>query len=62
MVRTPGGCDTSLLPKTQGKEVIKLDNRIEKQIDVLVGALTDPIIVFDPSWANHTISFVRSAS
>jgi len=33
--------------------VIKLDNRIlDKQIDALVGALTDPIIVFDPSWAD----------
>jgi len=32
--------------------VIKLDNRIDKQIDTLVGALTDPIIVFDPSWAD----------
>jgi len=31
---------------------MKLENRIEKQIDVLVGALTDPIIVFDPSWAD----------
>ncbi|MFQ5925797.1 MAG: hypothetical protein ACE5IE_07405 [Dehalococcoidia bacterium] len=40
------------MPKTDGKEVIKLDNRIDKQIDVLVGALTDPIIVFDPSWAD----------
>ena len=29
-----------------------LDNRIDKQIDALVGALTDPIIVFDPSWAD----------
>ena len=35
------------------KEVKKLNNRIvEKQIDALVGALTDPIIVFDPSWAD----------
>ena len=32
--------------------MIKLDNRIDKQIDALVGALTDPIIVFDPSWAD----------
>jgi len=32
--------------------VIKLDNRIDKQIGDLVGALTDPIIVFDPSWAD----------
>jgi len=32
--------------------VIKLENRIDKQIDVLVDALTDPIIVFDPSWAD----------
>jgi len=40
------------LPKTDGKEVIRLTNRIDKQIDVLVGALTDPIIVFDPSWAD----------
>ena len=32
--------------------VIKLDNRIEKQIDALVGALTDPIVVFDPAWAD----------
>lgn len=32
---------------------MKLDNRIvNKQIDALVGALTDPIIVFDPSWAD----------
>jgi len=32
--------------------VIKLDNRIDRQVDALVGALTDPIIVFDPSWAD----------
>ena len=32
--------------------MIKLDNRIDKQIGDLVGALTDPIIVFDPSWAD----------
>jgi hypothetical protein len=32
--------------------VKKLDNRIDKQVDALVGALTDPIIVFDPSWAD----------
>ena len=30
----------------------KLYNRIDKQINALVGALTDPIIVFDPSWAD----------
>jgi len=29
-----------------------VDKRIDKQIDALVGALTDPIIVFDPSWAD----------
>ncbi len=29
-----------------------MDKRIDKQIDALVGALTDPIIVFDPSWAD----------
>ena len=29
-----------------------MHNRIEKQIDALVGALTDPIVVFDVSWAN----------
>ena len=40
------------MPKTDGKEVIRLTNRIDKQIDGLVGALTDPIIVFDPSWAD----------
>jgi hypothetical protein len=34
------------------REVKMLDNRIDKQIDALVGALTDPIIVFDPSWAD----------
>jgi hypothetical protein len=34
------------------REVKKLYNRIDKQIDALVGALTDPIIVFDPSWAD----------
>ena len=34
------------------REVKKLDNRIDKQIDALVGALTDPIVVFDPSWAD----------
>ncbi len=34
------------------KEVMNLENRIDKQIDALVGALTDPIIVFDPSWAD----------
>jgi hypothetical protein len=32
--------------------VINLDNRIEKQVDAMVGALTDPIIVFDPGWAD----------
>ena len=30
--------------------MIKLPNRIDKQIDALVSALTDPIIVFDVSW------------
>ena len=31
--------------------MIKLNNRIlHKQIDALVGALTDPIVVFDPGW------------
>ncbi|MBA7597898.1 hypothetical protein ES703_04906 [subsurface metagenome] len=44
--------DTLLLPKADGKEVIKLENRIDKQIDALVGALTDPIVVFDPGWAD----------
>ena len=30
-----------------------MNNRIlDKQIDALVGALTDPIIVFNPSWAD----------
>jgi len=38
------------VPKTGRKEVSKLENRIEKQVDALVGALTDPIIVFDPGW------------
>ena len=32
--------------------MIKLENRIDKQIDALVGALTDPIVVFDPGWAD----------
>jgi hypothetical protein len=33
--------------------VRKLKNSIvAKQIDALVGALTDPIVVFDPSWAD----------
>ena len=32
--------------------MIELENRIDKQIDDLVGALTDPIIVFDPGWAD----------
>lgn len=27
-----------------------MNNRIDKQIDALVGALTDPIIVLDPGW------------
>ena len=40
------------MPKADGKEVIKLENRIDKQIDALVGALTDPIVVFDPGWAD----------
>jgi len=40
------------LPKPDGKEVIKLENRIDKQIGDLVGALTDPIVVFDPGWAD----------
>jgi len=47
------------LPKTEGKEVIKLDNRIDKQIDALVGALTDPIIVFDPSWADVLTAWLK---
>ena len=29
-----------------------MHNRIDKQIDALVGALTDPIIVFYPNWAD----------
>ena len=29
-----------------------MHNRIYRQIDALVGALTDPIVVFDPSWAD----------
>jgi hypothetical protein len=29
-----------------------VNNRIDKQIDSLVAALTDPIVVFDPSWAD----------
>jgi hypothetical protein len=29
-----------------------MNNRIDKQIDSFVAALTDPIIVFDPSWAD----------
>ena len=29
-----------------------MDNQIDKQIDALVGALSDPIIVFDPGWAD----------
>jgi len=32
--------------------VIELNNQIDKQIDALVGALTDPIIIFDPGWAD----------
>jgi len=32
--------------------VTDLDNQIDKQIDALVGALSDPIIVFDPGWAD----------
>jgi len=40
-----GGC------QKPAKEVIELNNQIDKQIDALVGALTDPIIVFDPGWA-----------
>ena len=41
------------MPKIYRKGVIKLENRIvHKQIDGLVAALTDPIIVFDPSWAD----------
>ena len=33
--------------------MIKLENQIvAKQIEGLVGALTDPIIVFDPGWAD----------
>ena len=31
--------------------MIRLDNRIDKQIEETVGALVDPIIVFDPDWA-----------
>ena len=33
--------------------MIRLENRIAKQIDSdLIGALTDPIVVFDPGWAD----------
>ena len=32
--------------------MIELNNQIDEQIDALVGALTDPIIVFDPGWAD----------
>ena len=32
--------------------MIRLDNRIDKHIDALVGTLMDPTIVFDPSWAD----------
>ena len=32
--------------------MIKLKNRIDKGIEGLVAALTDPIIVFDPVWAD----------
>jgi|GEM_PF-319577 len=31
-------------------EVINLENQIEKQIDDLVGALTDPIVVYPGGW------------
>lgn len=36
-----------------------LDNRIEKQVDALVGALTDPIVVFDPSWADVLPDWIK---
>lgn len=45
--------------ETDGREVIQLNNRIERQIDALVGALTDPIIVFDPGWADVLPEWLR---
>ena len=45
------------------KEVIKLDNRIiiVKQIDALVGALTDPIIVFPGGWADTLPDWLKTS-
>lgn len=41
-----------LSTRTQRKEVIKLENPIEKQIDELVGVFTDPLIVYPGGWAD----------
>ncbi len=35
-----------------GKEVIKLEDQREKSIDALVGAMTDPIIVWPGGWGD----------
>jgi len=39
--------------------MIHLNNQIDKQIDALVGTLTDPIIVFDPGWADTLPDWLR---
>jgi len=43
-----------------GKGVIKLENKIEKQIDALVGALTDPIIVWPSGWGDSIPETLKS--
>ena len=42
------------------KGVIKLENKIEKQIDELVGALTDPIIVWPGGWMDAVPETLKS--
>lgn len=38
-----------------------MNNRIDKQIDNLVGALTDPIIVFPGGWGDTLPDWIRGA-
>lgn len=37
----------------------KLDNRIDKQIDALVGAITDPIVVFTSPWMDTLPEWIK---
>jgi hypothetical protein len=39
--------------------VTKLDNRISEQVDALVGALMDPIIVFTSPWMDTLPEWIK---